>query len=726
MRRPPFALGAAVLVLAACSSDNNGLPDGAPATEDAIEEPAVDAPVDTPRDVRDASDVATDAPRDAALDAPADVARDAAADVALDTPSDAPRDVATDAPSDAPRDVAFDTPSDAPRDAAPDAAPDVPPDNGCGALSLCAGACVNTQTDARHCGACATACSAPANATPTCAAGRCGFACAAGFHLCAGACVGSTSVMSCGASCSPCEARANAAATCDGTSCRYACNPGFADCDGDAANGCERAVSSDVANCGRCGAVCPGVDSECRRRVCTGGVCGSVDAPSGTVLMAQTPRDCRRATCDGMGGVAQLTDDRDLPVDGNACTDDVCAAGVASNPPTPVGRGCGTGAMLCDGAGACVECVRGSDCATGVCMGGRCQMAGCSDGVRNGTETGVDCGGTCPVCRALVVLAGGTSGVLAGAFDTTARAWTTTALAGRTVEGVALAVTPSGEAVGLMRYTALGDPMDNRLRYTVWRAGAWAPFADLGPTVTTQGPASLVASPGGVYAAFHGFDYNHYFAAWSGTAWSPVAEPVGASGARAGALARDGDNALLVFSRGLANELYARTRAGSVWGGDQRVEGAAGFDYNVTPAAVNLTATAALAVWSAPGGQLRASLRASGAWSAPANVPMCLSTARPSLARVSDTQAALAFRGTDGNLYAALWSSGAWAAPVRVAAGITGAPAVARGVAGASAELAFLDGTGRVMHSRLASGAWSEPAAVGGAGFLSVALASGP
>jgi hypothetical protein len=38
----------------------------------------------------------------------------------------------------------------------------------------------------------------------------------------------------------------------------------------------------------------------------------------------------------------------------------------------------------------------GSPCPGGTCDGGRC--ATCSDGVKNGTETGIDCGGSCPRC----------------------------------------------------------------------------------------------------------------------------------------------------------------------------------------------------------------------------------------------------------------------------------------------------------------------------------------
>jgi len=41
-------------------------------------------------------------------------------------------------------------------------------------------------------------------------------------------------------------------------------------------------------------------------------------------------------------------------------------------------------------------CAANRDCASGVCSGGLCRTASCSDTVKNGTETDVDCGGTCP------------------------------------------------------------------------------------------------------------------------------------------------------------------------------------------------------------------------------------------------------------------------------------------------------------------------------------------
>src|SRR6185436_17589841 len=38
------------------------------------------------------------------------------------------------------------------------------------------------------------------------------------------------------------------------------------------------------------------------------------------------------------------------------------------------------------------------DCAMGVCTNGFCQAASCNDGVQNGDETDVNCGGSCAKC----------------------------------------------------------------------------------------------------------------------------------------------------------------------------------------------------------------------------------------------------------------------------------------------------------------------------------------
>ena len=77
-------------------------------------------------------------------------------------------------------------------------------------------------------------------------------------------------------------------------------------------------------------------------------------APRASVRIATIARRIRNCV-NGSGGAANVVNDVDLPDDGNQCTDDVCAAGVPSNPPLASGTTCRqSGGTQCDGAGACV------------------------------------------------------------------------------------------------------------------------------------------------------------------------------------------------------------------------------------------------------------------------------------------------------------------------------------------------------------------------------------
>jgi cysteine-rich repeat protein len=126
-------------------------------------------------------------------------------------------------------------------------------------------------------------------------------------------------------------------------------------------------------------------------------------APMGTALANQVTGDCQTAVCDGNGGVTSEPAAADVLDDGKACTDDLCTGTTPSNVPSAPGMACNTGGgKLCDGQGACVECLSGSDCAGGVCQGNACVAASCGDGAKNGSETAIDCGGSCGPCDDLL------------------------------------------------------------------------------------------------------------------------------------------------------------------------------------------------------------------------------------------------------------------------------------------------------------------------------------
>jgi hypothetical protein len=186
-------------------------------------------------------------------------------------------------------------------------------------------------------------------------------------------------------------------------------------------------------------------------------LCEHVAVPDGPAPgVADMPNDCMDRVCQG--GVEQVVPDDDEvpPDDMNPCTDQMCAGGVAVTtlkPPdtvcgqgmggielvcnamgicvgctkddqcpnapecqsrnctndgqcipenAPEGTSCGAG-DVCDGAGTCMDCVNDGDCNVAsslVCdRAAKTCVLSCPDGIKNGAETDVDCGGAaCPDC----------------------------------------------------------------------------------------------------------------------------------------------------------------------------------------------------------------------------------------------------------------------------------------------------------------------------------------
>jgi hypothetical protein len=135
--------------------------------------------------------------------------------------------------------------------------------------TVCADSCVDVRVDRDNCGTCGNKCAAG----QMCSGGQCAPACAEGQTGCDGRCVDTTSdPANCGACGTKC-ASAGVANACVSGQCTFgACKPGFADCDGDLANGCEKSVDADMANCGGCGIEC--LPAHATGGACTGGACG--------------------------------------------------------------------------------------------------------------------------------------------------------------------------------------------------------------------------------------------------------------------------------------------------------------------------------------------------------------------------------------------------------------------------------------------------------------------
>ncbi len=169
------------------------------------------------------------------------------------------------------------------------------------------------------------------------------------------------------------------------------------------------ATSSATGTGGGCStaADCPPSTKVCAAAECsaTSHTCGIVDIAAGdpAAASAQTQGDCKQVVCDGAGNPMSVNDDTDVPDDGEVCTDDSCNAGVPVHTPNTDtcsennGKVCGTPGG--PKAGKCVACNVDADCTgNGVCQLNLCVTSACDDQVQDGSETDVDCGGTCAPC----------------------------------------------------------------------------------------------------------------------------------------------------------------------------------------------------------------------------------------------------------------------------------------------------------------------------------------
>lgn len=138
---------------------------------------------------------------------------------------------------------------------------------------------------------------------------------------------------------------------------------------------------------------CPAPPSMCLAPACDGGACGVQASPPGT------PCDEEGGSkCDGEGSCVECLADDECPTklcQLGVCAPASCGDGIKNGSETDVDCG-GLCPQTCgDGQG----CVGGGDCQSGVCTNNTCKAASCADDVKNGAETDVDCGGgSCPGC----------------------------------------------------------------------------------------------------------------------------------------------------------------------------------------------------------------------------------------------------------------------------------------------------------------------------------------
>jgi hypothetical protein len=177
-------------------------------------------------------------------------------------------------------------------------------------------------------------------------------------------------------------------------------------------NGQYYAIFADLTPACTSGATCPS-------GVCLDGACQAAACGDGIQNGAETDLDCGGGSCPGCAvgdGCFLPTDCQNGGCSGGICqpsctTNGQCPSGVClggycrvancadgSKNGTETGVDCGGPSPYCVRCAAGQTCSSASDCDSGVCSGGTCQAPSCTDGLKNGNETDTDCGGSCGGC----------------------------------------------------------------------------------------------------------------------------------------------------------------------------------------------------------------------------------------------------------------------------------------------------------------------------------------
>jgi len=224
--------------------------------------------------------------------------------------------------------------------------------------------------DSRHCGDCAMACPFGDHSTGTCSEGACGLACEPFFEDCDGnpanGCEADTRVD--GAHCGNCSTRCTGTESCRSGTCGSSCGGTFADCNGDDSDMCEVDLSRDAAHCGMCRNACTPptdatatcVNSRCGFQ-CNGGFgdCNGNSPDGCEVNTGDDPNHCGR--CNGV-----CSSNHGVP----DCSSGVCT--ITCDPgfgdcDGMIGNGCETQLTSTSHCGSC-----GRVCTTGMCVSGMC------------------------------------------------------------------------------------------------------------------------------------------------------------------------------------------------------------------------------------------------------------------------------------------------------------------------------------------------------------------
>jgi hypothetical protein len=262
------------------------------------------------------------------------------------------------------------------------------------------------ETDVDCGGACTTKCaeSRKCKTNTDCQSGLCDNAVCVPTGCSNGLKDGSETDVDCGGGCS------NGCA--EGKGCKVSgdCAQGVCSANQCAPAACGDAVKNGTETDVDCGGSCPAkcadldgcaVAADCASGVCSARICQKPTCTdkveNGTEADVDCGSGCPQKCADGSTcGV-----DADCTVGNCSLLSLTCAAPTCSD-----GFKNGTEADVDCGGTSCAltpcaygrKCAVNADCASGACSQGICRLPTCADRVKNGIETDVDCGGSCPPC----------------------------------------------------------------------------------------------------------------------------------------------------------------------------------------------------------------------------------------------------------------------------------------------------------------------------------------
>ncbi len=291
------------------------------------------------------------------------------------------------------------------------------PDNGCE---------TNTNTDVNNCGTCGHVCSNP-NGSVSCSGGTCQIGCSAGYADCDGntnnGC--ETNITNNGSNCGGCNiacVNAHGTTSCISSSCVPLCLAGYGNCDGNAVNGCETNLLTNVNSCGACGHQCTNAHGSTS---CSAGACqpscaaGWGDCDGNPDNGCETNLTTSTDNC-GACGTKCTNANGSTSCSGGTCQPS-CSAGSGDCDSNPV-NGCETNLNTSvNNCGACGTACTNSHGTTN-CVGGTCSPS-CSSGYAdctnpdNGCETNIKTDvNNCGSCNYTCAVPANASGVTCASF----------------------------------------------------------------------------------------------------------------------------------------------------------------------------------------------------------------------------------------------------------------------------------------------------------------------